>query len=41
MIGRTTAECAFCSTALPLIAGGTSGNGIFRSRGPALTPLAA
>jgi hypothetical protein len=32
MIGRLTAECAFCGTALPLIAGGASGNGVMRPR---------
>lgn len=42
LIGRLTAECAFCSTALPLIAGGSFGNGLVRHRGgSALTPLAA
>jgi hypothetical protein len=42
MIGRTTAECAFCGTALPLIAGASFGNGIVRARGlSALAPLAA
>jgi hypothetical protein len=32
IIGRTTAECAFCATALPLIAGGSAGIGTLRSR---------
>jgi hypothetical protein len=32
IIGRTTAECAFCATALPLIAGGCAGIGTLRSR---------
>jgi hypothetical protein len=42
MIGRTTAECAFCGTALPLIAGGASGNGVMRPRTePERSPLAA
>jgi len=42
MIGRLTAECAFCGTALPLIGGGSSGAGLFRRRGgSALSPLAA
>lgn len=42
MIGRLTAECAFCGTALPLIAGGSFGNGIIRSRGVTnVTPIAA
>ncbi len=37
VIGRLTAECAFCATALPLVAGGNSGNGLIRQRGePAL-----
>ena len=39
MIGRLTAECAYCATALPLLAGGSSGNGLIR-RG-ATTALAA
>jgi hypothetical protein len=42
MIGRMTAECAFCGTALPLIAGGNMGNGLMRPRGaPSPSPLAA
>jgi hypothetical protein len=42
LIGRLTAECAFCATALPLIAGGSFGTGVVRQRGgSALTPLAA
>jgi hypothetical protein len=32
MIGRMTAECAFCGTALPLIAGASMGNGLIRHR---------
>lgn len=32
VIGRTTAECAFCGTALPLIAGGSFGNGTVHAR---------
>ena len=37
-----TAECAQCGTALPLIAGGSFGNGIIRSRGLSdFRPLAA
>ena len=37
MIGRMTAECAFCGTALPLMAGSNFGNGLIRSRpAPAL-----
>ena len=34
LIGRTTAECAFCATALPLIAGANLGNGLLRPRSP-------
>ena len=34
MIGRTTAECAFCNTALPLMAGASFGNGVMRPRNP-------
>jgi hypothetical protein len=30
MIGRLLAECAFCSTALPLLETGMSGTGLFR-----------
>lgn len=30
MIGRLTAECAFCGTALPLIASGGLGSGVQR-----------
>ncbi len=33
LIGRTTAECAFCATALPLIAGASAGIGTLRPRG--------
>jgi hypothetical protein len=29
-IGRVTAECAYCGTALPLVAGGTMGAGVAR-----------
>ncbi|UZK66851.1 hypothetical protein [Sphingomonas sp. M1-B02] len=32
MIGRMTAECAFCATALPLVAGGNFGNNVLRKR---------
>lgn len=40
MIGRMTAECAFCATALPLIAGASTG--ISALRRPAyVVPLAA
>jgi hypothetical protein len=42
MIGRSTAECAFCATALPLHSGGTMGQSALRTR-PAKgqPPLAA
>ncbi len=30
MVGRLLAECAFCSTALPLLESGMSGTGLFR-----------
>jgi hypothetical protein len=30
IIGRLLAECAFCSTALPLMETGTTGTGLFR-----------
>ena len=32
IVGRMTAECAYCGTALPLVAGGNFGNGLVRSR---------
>jgi hypothetical protein len=35
IVGRLTAECAHCATALPLIAGSSSGIGALRPRGPA------
>ncbi|MCD2323707.1 hypothetical protein LQ953_06725 [Sphingomonas sp. IC-56] len=42
LIGRLTAECAFCGTALPLIAGSSFGSGVMRPRTvPTLSPLAA
>ena len=42
IIGRSTAECAFCATALPLVAGASAGIGTFRSRHSVeQTPLAA
>lgn len=42
LIGRLTAECAFCCTALPLTAGSSFANGSMRPRTlPALSPLAA
>jgi hypothetical protein len=30
LVGRLLAECAFCSTALPLLDGGMNGTGLFR-----------
>ncbi len=39
-IGRMTAECAFCATALPINNGGTTGVGLFR-RSQEPSPLAA
>jgi len=35
VVGRLTAECAFCATALPLVAAGASGNGLIRQTGVA------
>lgn len=40
MVGRMTAECAFCATALPLIAGASTGISALR-RPPYVVPLAA
>ncbi len=40
IVGRMTAECAFCATALPLIAGSASGISALR-RSPYVVPLAA
>ena len=40
MIGRMTAECAVCGTALPLVAGSSSGISALRRR-PVFAPLAA
>ena len=34
-VGRLTAECGFCGTALPLADAGTWGVGLVRRRGPA------
>jgi hypothetical protein len=31
-VGRTSAECGFCATALPLVDPGTVGVGLFRPR---------
>jgi len=44
LIGRLMAECAFCSTALPLLEAGMNGIGTFRRNirvNEAETPLAA
>ena len=42
LIGRMTAECAYCATALPLNIGGMSGTGLFRATGrDAVEQLAA
>ncbi|MBC2779183.1 hypothetical protein [Parasphingopyxis marina] len=42
-VGRMTAECAYCATAIPLESGLTLGAGLFRTRGKtdAFAPLAA
>lgn len=32
IVGRVTAECAFCETALPLSEGGNIGSGLFHRR---------
>lgn len=43
IIGRTSAECAFCATAVPLQDGRTTGSGLVRARGKTdrFAPLAA
>ncbi|VXC82809.1 hypothetical protein [Sphingomonas sp. AX6] len=42
LMGRMTAECAYCSTALPLNEGAMVGNGLFRGKtGKIPAPLAA
>lgn len=41
LVGRMTAECAYCATALPIRTGQTVGEGLFRSHGIAPAPLAA
>ncbi len=42
VIGRLTAECAFCATALPLVAGGSFGTGVMRAHGlPGFAPAFA
>ena len=40
MVGRMTAECACCGTALPLVAGASTGISALR-RPPFIAPLAA
>lgn len=40
-VGRVSAECAFCSTALPLADPGTNGAGVFRLSKPPLVEDAA
>ena len=40
-VGRLSAECAFCGTALPLAETMMIGAGLFRSRGRALADFAA
>ena len=39
-IGRISAECGFCGTALPLVAGMTRGAGLFRPRSRPLDDFA-
>ena len=34
LVGRLTAECGFCGTALPRVESLSSGTGLFVSRGP-------
>lgn len=42
LVGRMTAECAYCATALPIRTGQTTGTGLFRSQGRIpFVPLAA
>ena len=43
IVGRLLAECAFCSTALPLVEAGMTGAGLFRRnwRAPETEALAA
>jgi hypothetical protein len=36
LVGRAGAECAFCGTAVALVAGGNSGSGLFRTSSPPL-----
>jgi hypothetical protein len=37
-IGRLSAECGFCATALPLLDTGMTGTGLFRLHQPARVP---
>ncbi|MFZ5747849.1 MAG: hypothetical protein ACOY45_09360 [Pseudomonadota bacterium] len=37
IVGRMTAECAYCATALPLMMGGASGAGTLRRAGVSAT----
>jgi len=39
-VGRLTAECGFCGTALPLVEKLSTGAGLFRSRGGGLADFA-
>jgi len=39
-VGRLSAECAFCSTALPRVEAISTGAGVFRSRGGGLDDFA-
>jgi hypothetical protein len=39
-IGRLSAECGFCATALPLIDTGMTGTGLFRLHQPVRVPAA-
>ncbi|HYD13313.1 MAG TPA: hypothetical protein VEC11_10745 [Allosphingosinicella sp.] len=41
IVGRLLAECAFCTTALPLVEGGMTGTGLFRNSWRAPEALAA
>ncbi len=43
IVGRSTSECAFCGTAIPLEAGRSIGSGLVFTRGKtdAFAPLAA
>lgn len=43
IVGRVTAECAFCATAIAIADGNAAGAGVFRTRGKTdvFAPLAA